>query len=44
MKRRPNPRDGGAAVPRELYGYLLVAGNAYLEAVALDGRCASSTR
>lgn len=35
---RPNRRQSGAAFLEALYGHLLVAGNAYAEAVALDGR------
>ena len=31
---RPNPLQGGAAMLDALYGYFLIAGNAYLEAVA----------
>ena len=31
---RPNPRQGGARFLEEVYGHLMVAGNAYLEAVA----------
>jgi HK97 family phage portal protein len=34
---RPNPREGGARLLESLYGHLLVSGNAYLEAVSLDG-------
>ena len=34
---RPNPREGGAGLLDRLYGHLLVSGNAYLEAVAIDG-------
>jgi len=33
---RPNPRQGGIAFREMLYGHLLVAGNAYVEAVSLD--------
>ncbi len=33
---RPNPRQGGIAFRETLYGHLLVAGNAYVEAVSLD--------
>jgi HK97 family phage portal protein len=33
---RPNPRQGGAEFLEALYGYLLVAGNAYVEAVAVE--------
>lgn len=32
---RPNPRQGGIAFRETLYGYLLVAGNAYVEAASL---------
>jgi len=35
---RPNPREGGARLLESLYGHLMVSGNAYLEAVSLDGR------
>ncbi|MGH6770211.1 MAG: phage portal protein, partial [Xanthobacteraceae bacterium] len=34
---RPNPRQDGAAFFEALYSHLLLAGNAYVEAVALDG-------
>jgi hypothetical protein len=34
---RPNPRQDGASFFEALYAYLLLAGNAYVEAVALDG-------
>ncbi|MEA2954013.1 MAG: hypothetical protein QOJ96_3533 [Alphaproteobacteria bacterium] len=34
---RPNPRQDGAAFLESVYAYLLLAGNAYVEAVALDG-------
>jgi HK97 family phage portal protein len=34
---RPNPEQAGAALFEALYGHLETAGNAYLEAVALDG-------
>src|SRR5262245_39673768 len=34
---RPNPRSGGIAFLETAYAQLLVAGNAYVEAVALDG-------
>lgn len=35
---RPNPRDGGARFLEGVYGHLMVAGNAYVEGVAVDGR------
>jgi HK97 family phage portal protein len=35
---QPNPRADGAALFEALYVHLLLAGNAYLEAVTLDGR------
>jgi HK97 family phage portal protein len=35
---RPNRRQGGARFLEEVYGHLMVAGNAYVEAVRLDGR------
>jgi HK97 family phage portal protein len=34
---RPNPREGGARLLEGVYGHLMVSGNAYLEAVTLDG-------
>jgi HK97 family phage portal protein len=34
---RPNPRQDGVALFEALYAYLLLAGNAYVEAVALAG-------
>ncbi|HEX8167795.1 MAG TPA: phage portal protein [Beijerinckiaceae bacterium] len=34
---RPNPREGGARFLESLYGHLLVSGNAYVEAVAVEG-------
>ena len=34
---RPNPREAGAAFLESVYGHLQVAGNAYLEVVALEG-------
>jgi HK97 family phage portal protein len=34
---RPNPRQGGIAFRETLYGHLLVAGNAYVEAASLAG-------
>jgi HK97 family phage portal protein len=34
---RPNTRVGGAELLEGVYAYLLTAGNAYLEAVSLDG-------
>lgn len=33
----PNPLDGGADLLEQLYGFLLVSGNAYAEAVRIDG-------
>jgi HK97 family phage portal protein len=35
---RPNPRLGGAAFLETVYSHLLVAGNAYLEAVSIEGK------
>ncbi len=37
LLRRPNPRQAGGELLEAVYGHLLVAGNAYLEAVAIDG-------
>jgi phage portal protein BeeE len=34
---QPNPRVAGRSLMEAVYGHLLVAGNAYLEAVAVDG-------
>ena len=34
---RPNPREGGAGFLDRVYGHLLVSGNAYLEAVEVEG-------
>jgi HK97 family phage portal protein len=34
---RPNPRQAGGEFLEALYGHLLVAGNAYVEAVTVDG-------
>jgi HK97 family phage portal protein len=34
---RPNPREGGTRFMESVYGHLLVSGNAYLEAVSVDG-------
>ena len=34
---RPNPRMTGPALLEEIYGHLLVSGNAYVELVAVDG-------
>src|SRR3954468_11344757 len=35
---RPNPRQDGAAFFEALHAYLLLAGNAYVEAVAIESR------
>lgn len=37
LLRRPNPRQAWSGLMETVYGHLLVSGNAYLEAVALDG-------
>ncbi|WP_210485614.1 phage portal protein [Microvirga antarctica] len=34
---RPNPREGGQRFLESLYGHLMVSGNAYVEAVRIDG-------
>jgi HK97 family phage portal protein len=34
---RPNAREGGQRFLENLYGHLMVSGNAYVEAVSLDG-------
>ncbi|WP_420392558.1 phage portal protein [Acuticoccus sp.] len=36
MLSRPNPSQSGVFLMETLYGHLMVAGNAYLEAVAID--------
>src|SRR5436305_2567235 len=41
---RPNPRQDGASFFEALYGYLLLSGNAYVEAVALAGEGADPVR
>lgn len=38
LLRRPNPAQGGAEMLAALYGFFLIAGNAYLEAVGPKGR------
>jgi HK97 family phage portal protein len=35
---RPNGREGGQRFFESLYGHLMVSGNAYVEAVSIDGR------
>ena len=35
---RPNPRQDGAAFFEALHAYRLLAGNAYVEAVAIEGQ------
>lgn len=37
LLERPNPRQDGAAFLETVYGHLLVSGNAFLAALALDG-------
>ena len=48
LLERPNPREGGQRFLESVYGHLLVSGNAYIEAVSVEGagrpRRASSTR
>lgn len=34
---RPNPAQSGASLMESVYGHLMVAGNAYLEVVTIDG-------
>jgi HK97 family phage portal protein len=34
---RPNPREGGQRFLESVYGHLMVSGNAYVEAVSVDG-------
>jgi phage portal protein BeeE len=38
LMARPNPRQDGAGLFETLYAHLLIAGNAYVEAVAIDGQ------
>jgi HK97 family phage portal protein len=42
--RRPNPTQTGTDLLEAWYGYLLVSGNAYLEAVAVNGPSGRETR
>ena len=44
LLRRPNPRSRAANCWRCVYGFLLIAGNAYVEAACIDGSRANSTR
>ncbi|MGJ3263963.1 MAG: phage portal protein [Salinarimonas sp.] len=37
LVRRPNPREEGGRFLESVYGHLLVSGNAYIEAAAIDG-------
>jgi HK97 family phage portal protein len=37
LLKRPNPAQSGKALMEALYGHLMVAGNAYLEMIELDG-------
>ncbi|MEM0907086.1 MAG: phage portal protein [Pseudomonadota bacterium] len=37
LLNRPNPSQSGAAFMETVYGHLMVAGNAYVEVVAIDG-------
>ena len=37
LLKRPNPGQSGTALFETVYGHLLVSGNAYLEAVSIDG-------
>ncbi len=38
LLRRPNPMQGGVGLMEALYAYLLIGGNAYLEAITPDDR------
>jgi HK97 family phage portal protein len=38
LLRAPNPRQGGAELVEAVCGHLLLAGNAYVEAVTVEGR------
>jgi phage portal protein BeeE len=38
LMARPNPRQDGAGLFEALYAHLLIAGNAYIEAVAIDSQ------
>src|SRR3954471_24960420 len=37
LLNRPNPREGGQRFLETVYGHLMVSGNAYMEAVSVDG-------
>ena len=37
LLKQPNPRQAGGEFLEAVYGHLLVAGNAYVEAIAVDG-------
>jgi HK97 family phage portal protein len=41
---RPNPRQDGAGFFEALYAYMLLSGNAYVEAVAIDGQGGQQVR
>ena len=40
LLKKPNPMQCGPDLLEAWYGHLMVAGNAYLEAVTVGGRCA----
>ena len=42
--RRPNPRQDGASLLEAVSSHLLLAGNAYLEAVGVDGGASANVR
>jgi phage portal protein BeeE len=44
LLKDPNPRQAGGEFLEALYGHLLVAGNAYVEAVPVDGEIRELTR
>ena len=44
LLRRPNPAQDCCALLESLFGHLLIAGNAYIEAVASPGQAASPPR
>src|SRR6476659_4295147 len=44
LVKRPNPRQDGASLLETVASHLLLAGNAYLEAVGLDGEGATQVR
>jgi HK97 family phage portal protein len=44
LLKRPNPRQDGATLLEAVSSYLLLAGNAYIEAVGIDGAASPNVR